>query len=54
MLSDIIDADRLIGDLRVIQGCIEWEYPLEYSILIDRVVELIREVWDEEKIFGNA
>ena len=48
MYNDCIDLDKLIDDLKVVQGWCEWEYPLMYNIAIDKVIELIKQVKTNE------
>lgn len=49
MMTDVIDFDRLIDELETVQGWCEWDYSLEYSEAIDRVIELLCIVEEKEK-----
>lgn len=35
---------RLLDDLESFKSLIEWEYPLQYQLDIDKAIEIIREV----------
>lgn len=48
MLNDIVDIGDLISQLQTIQGYCEWNYPTNYLIAIDDVIELLKEIQRSE------
>lgn len=48
MLKDILDLDDLVERLETLQGYCEWDYSIIYSISVDKVIELIKQVQKDE------